>query len=54
MSVRKVAGETNLADLLTKGLNQELVARLSSFCSLEVRQAENKSQPQVLGVMLSL
>ena len=51
LSVRNVAGETNPADLLTKGLNQELVTRHASFRGLEVRQEENKSQPQVLGAV---
>ena len=38
VKVRKVPGETNPADLLTKGLAQELHRRHSSFAGCEVRQ----------------
>ena len=38
LAVRKVAGETNPADLLTKGLAQELLKRHTKFSGIEVRE----------------
>ena len=58
--VRKVAGEVNPADLLTKGLNQELLTRHTTFCGLEARPEEGRKeeeehpQCQVLARMVDL
>ena len=54
LSVRKVAGETNPADLLTKGLAQELLRRHVSFAGMEVRpepQDEGPLGQAVLGTL---
>ena len=40
LRVRKVAGEANPADLLTKGLAQELLNRHSAFCGYDFREEE--------------
>ena len=40
LRVRKVAGEANPADLLTKGLAQELLSRHLRAAGIQIRQAE--------------
>ena len=43
LQARKVAGETNPADLLTKGLARELLQRHTAFACCEVRSAVGAS-----------
>ena len=49
LRVRKVAGEVNPADLLTKGLAQELLKRHSAFCGFEFREEEEAKRAMASG-----
>ena len=53
LAVRKVAGETNPADLLTKGLGQELLNRHVDFAGVQVRTMEQDQPTKINNVRSS-